>query len=107
MPSGGATWISGWWVAEPEPARRDDAGARPERRDAPDREAVAPVAVGHAEGGPHDPRQARDVGHLLEDALIHLGEQRLGRVDARRHAHAGLLALRGPPHPVGEPYRPP
>jgi hypothetical protein len=62
---------------EADAPRRDDAGVGPEGGHSADREAVAPVAVGHAEGGADDAGQAGDVGDLLEDAGVHLTEQGL------------------------------
>jgi hypothetical protein len=41
-------------------------------RDAADREAVAPVGVGHARLGSDDPGQRGDVRGLLEDLVVHL-----------------------------------
>ena len=85
---------------EADAARRDDARVGAKRGHPADREAVAPVAVGHAERGAHDPGQAGDVRHLLEHAGVHLPEQRLGGVDARGHEHARLLARRDLPDAV-------
>ena len=54
----------------------DDALFQVEGRHAADGEAVAPVDVGHGQGGAHDPRQGCDVGHLLQ-ALV---GRRLGSI---------------------------
>jgi hypothetical protein len=47
-------------------ARRDHPLVGVHRRHPADREAVAPVDVGHGDRGADDPRQVGDVGHLLE-----------------------------------------
>ena len=69
----------------------DDALIRVEGRHAADGEAVAPVDVGHSQGGTHDPRQGGDVGHLLE-ALVGLKarEHLLGTKDQPPGAHLAL-----------------
>ena len=50
---------------EADAAGRDDAVGGAHRRHAADREAVAPVDVGHRHARLDDPRQRRDVGDLL------------------------------------------
>ena len=69
----------------------DDALFQVEGRHAADGEAVAPVDVGHGQGGSHDPRQGGDVGHLLE-ALVFLEhrEHLLGAKDQPPGAHLAL-----------------
>ena len=52
--------------------------------DAANRKAIAPMRVGHGVGGPHDPRQLRDIGDLLEDLVVHFGNERFCGED-----HAG------------------
>jgi hypothetical protein len=52
---------------ESDAPRRNDAGVCPEGGDAPDREAIAPVPVRQAQGGPDDAGKAGDIGDLLED----------------------------------------
>ena len=69
----------------------DDALVQVEGRHAADGEAVAPVDVGHGQGGAHDPRQGGDVGHLLE-ALVCLDrrEHLFGAKDQPPGAHLAL-----------------
>src|SRR5581483_10779688 len=54
----------------PDATRRHDALFFVERRDPADREAVAPVDVGHREGRADDPRKRRDVRDLLERSVV-------------------------------------
>src|SRR3970282_941240 len=79
---------------EADAARRNHTVLGVEGRDTADRETVAPVAVRHAERRADYAGQAGDVRHLLEDAVIHLAEQRLGIVDAAGTPHPGLLGRR-------------
>jgi len=65
---------------ETDPAGRDDTAA--------DREAVAPVGVGHRIRRRDDSRQAGDVGHLLGDLVVHRFQQFARREDHPRHPHA-------------------
>ena len=69
----------------------DDALFQVEGRHAADGEAVAPVDVGHGQGGSHDPRQGGDVGHLLE-ALVGLKDREhlFGTKDQPPGAHLAL-----------------
>jgi hypothetical protein len=90
---------------EADAARRDDPRVGAEGGHAADREAIAPVAVGHAERGPDDPGEARDVGHLLEDALVHPGQEGLRGVDPGGDQHPGLLARGDLPDAVGDGQR--
>ena len=61
-----------------------------EGRDAADREAVAPVRIGHRVGCPHDPGQRRDIDRLLIDLVVHVADQLFVRVDDGRHAHGAV-----------------
>ena len=80
---------------EAHTAGRDDAVLHAGRRDAADREAVAPVDVGHRHRGADYAREKRDVGDLLHRPIfLDLGHQPLaGEYDAR-DAHA-LHVVRG------------
>ena len=70
--------------------RHDAARIGIEGRDAADRKAVAPMGVGHRIGGVDDARQARDIADLLEDLVVHLGDQPLVAVKHGRHTHRAL-----------------
>jgi hypothetical protein len=73
---------------ESHAARRYDAAlVGVERRHAADREAVAPVRVGHGIGSVYDSGQGRDVHRLLVDLMVHVADERFARIDHRRHAH--------------------
>ncbi len=77
-------------------ARRDHPLFDVERGDAPDREAVAPVDVGHRERAADDPGQARDVRDLLRGAVLKkLFDERLIRVDEPLDPHRAFA--RDPP----------
>ena len=71
-----------------DPARRDDAVVDAERGDAPDREPVPPVDVGHGVRSPDDPRQAGDVTNLLERVLELPGRASSARSRTRVRARA-------------------
>ena len=73
---------------EADAAGRDHALVRVEGRHAADREAVAPVGIGHGVGRLQDTRQPGHVRGLLEDLVVHLLDQIATRVDHRRHPHA-------------------
>ena len=75
-------------MSKPMPPGEITPAARVDGGHAADREAVAPVRVGHHQARPDDARQRRDVGRLHEDLLVHLADELLGGEDARRHAHA-------------------
>jgi hypothetical protein len=90
---------------EADAARRDDAAVGAKCGHSADGEPVAPVTVGHAQRRPHDAGQTGHVGDLLEDALIHGTQERLGCVDARRHQHPRLLAGRDLPHAIADGNR--
>src|SRR3989304_3333328 len=62
---------------EADPARGDDALLGIEGGDAPDGEAVAPVGVGHGEGGGENAGQGRDVRDRLVDLVVHGPDERL------------------------------
>src|SRR5690606_21076990 len=51
-------------------ARGDHSLVDVERRDAADREAVAPMDVGHADRRPDDPRKTGDVRDLLDRSVV-------------------------------------
>ena len=70
--------------------RHDAALLGIERRDAADREAVAPMGVRHGVGRLHDAGQRRDIDRLLEDLVVHVADQLLVGVDDRRHAHRAV-----------------
>ena len=57
--------------------------------DAADREAVAPVRVGHAQARLHDAGQRSHVRGLHEDLVVHRLDQRGAAKDAHGHVHAG------------------
>src|SRR5206468_10668087 len=83
---------------EPEGARAHDAVAGVGRDDAPHREPVALMDVGHRHRGPHDPGQGRAVSDLVERRV---GANRLDQAvvgdDEGRDAHATALVLGNPP----------
>ena len=93
-------------------AGRDDPVVHAERGDAADREAVAPVNVGHRIRRLDDPRQAGDVAHLLQGVveLPPLHGLASGKYPAG-NAHRGLLLelpleVRDLPHRSTPRYRP-
>ena len=86
---------------EADAAGRDHAAVRVHRRHAADREAVAPVAVRHAEGVVDDAGQAGHVGDLVEDAGLHAAQQRLRGDDPRRDPHPLLEGDREFPDGIG------
>jgi hypothetical protein len=72
---------------------------------AADGEAVAPVDVGHGEGGADDPRELGDVGNLLGGAVLLDGAHHLfGGVDAAFDAHRAFS--RDAPAPVVDALEP-
>ena len=76
---------------ESNASSRDDAAlVRIECRDAPDREAVTPMRVGHGIGGLYDPWKRRHIDGLLEDLVIHVADQIFIGVNDRRHPHRAL-----------------
>src|SRR6185437_15751831 len=60
-----------------------------------DRKAIAPMRIRHRVGGIDDPRQAGDIADLLQDLVVHVGDQWLAAVEHRGHAH-GALRLKTP-----------
>jgi hypothetical protein len=85
---------------EPDAARRHDAALlRIERCHAANRKSVPPVRIGHGVRRALNARQHGDVGDLLTDFLVHVTDERLGRVDHAGHAHRP--GLRDPPLAVG------
>lgn len=62
-----------------------------ESRHTADRNPLSPVSIRHAERIATDARQARDIRDLLEHAAVHIGQDRVIRIDSGRHAHAFLL----------------
>src|SRR5690606_123935 len=84
---------------EADTAGRDHSpGTDVRSRHTTDREAISPMDVRHGIGGADDPRQRRDVGHLLQRPIPgSLGQQPLRREDHARHAH---VAGRVDPEPV-------
>jgi len=70
--------------------RNDPAQIRVEGGNATDREAVAPMRVRHRIGGVDDTRQASHIADLLEDLVVHLGNQALVAVKHGGHAHLTL-----------------
>jgi hypothetical protein len=82
----------------PNPPRRNDAFLHVHRRHATDREAVAPVDVGHRNRVAHDAWQKRHIRHLLRRlVLLDLLNHRLAGEDETVHAHARLVAFRNAP----------
>ena len=75
-------------MSKPMPPGEITPARRVEGRDAADREAVAPVGVGHAEARLDDARQRRDVRGLHEHLVVHRRDQRLAPEDPHRHVHA-------------------
>ena len=67
--------------------------------DAADREAVAPVGVGHAEARLDDAGQRGDVRRLHEDLVVHRLDQRAAAEHAHGHVHAGPETRRELVHP--------
>ena len=63
---------------ESDSARGDHAVVGIHGGDSADREAVSPMAVGHAEGIIDDTRKSSDIGHLVEYAFIHFLNQSFG-----------------------------
>ena len=63
-----------------------------EGRHPADGETIAPMDVGHGQGGPHDPRQGGHVGHLLEaPVLLDLGDHLPGSKHQPPGAHLPFL----------------
>src|SRR5213079_2105108 len=76
---------------EADAAGRDRALLRVDRGHPADREAVAPVDVGHGERVADDPGQVRHVRDLLERRIVaQLRHELLARVDPAGHAHTAL-----------------
>ena len=73
---------------EADAADRQDASLfGVEGGDATDREAIAPVRVGHAHGRADDAGQARDVEDLLADLLVEVLEELFSAGETHRDAH--------------------
>ncbi len=72
---------------ETDSPRRDDPFLGVHRRHSADGEAVAEMAVRHAEGIAGDPREGGHVGDLVVHRFIHFLNEFLRGVDARRNPH--------------------
>src|SRR5579872_1874055 len=78
--------------------RRNHAVVGAHCRNAPDREAVAPVDVRHCEALPHDSRKGGNVGDLFDCLVLRdRREERLIGIDEPWHPHAWLVGGRDLP----------
>ena len=91
---------------ETDAARRDDPGLGIHGRHAADGKTVAPMPVRHAVGVFDDAGQGGDVGHLVEDPFVHLGEQVFRGNNPGRNPHAFLVGHGKFPDRVGNLYYP-
>ena len=87
---------------EADPAGGNDAVGGVEGRHPSDREAVAAVPVGHAQGVTHDSGQGGHVGGLFEHGFVHPLQERTGAVEAGGHEHPGLVGAGKLPEGVGD-----
>ena len=72
--------------------RRNHAAFDIERRDAANREPVAPMRVRHGERMPDNARQLRNVHHLLHRRVgLKMRQQRFAGIDDAVHVHVSLL----------------